>query len=293
MTSRRSPALPRKGRATLALCALLAACTQPEARKPRPTNPTVVSLNPCTDAILAEVTAPGQLLAISHYSHDPDSTSMDLARARRFRSTSGSVEEIARLSPDVVVAGTFLAPATRQALRDLGIRVVTMAMPADVADSERQVRELARLAGNPGRAETLVGRIESALANAAPRAGAAPLSALVWESGGIVAGNGTLIADLLHRAGFANGVAARGLSQADYLPLERVLANPPRVIFAVGDVRSEEDRGLRHPALDALKDTTRARLDGALLWCGGPTIPRALERLADVRASVTARTIGS
>ncbi len=30
--------------------------------------PSIVSLNPCADAILAEVATPGQLLAISHYS---------------------------------------------------------------------------------------------------------------------------------------------------------------------------------------------------------------------------------
>ena len=247
---------------------------------------TLVSLNPCTDAILAEVAPPGQLLAISHYSHDPASSSMDLALARRFAATSGSVEEVATLAPDVVVAGTFLAPATRQALTNLGIRVVTMPIPSDITAAEAQVRQLASLAGNSQAGETLVGRIEQAVAASAPPVGTAPVSALVWESGGIVAGDNTLIADLLSHAGFVNGAAARGLSQADFLPLERVVADPPRVIFAVGNPRSEEDRMLRHPALRALPGTVRAPLDSALLWCGGPTIPRALERLAHVRREV-------
>ncbi|MCJ2178884.1 helical backbone metal receptor [Novosphingobium album (ex Hu et al. 2023)] len=250
---------------------------------PAGAHPTVVSLNPCTDAILAEVTAPGQLLAISHYSHDPASSSMDLGKARRFRAVSGSVEEVAALSPDVVVAGSFLAPATRQALQDLGIRVVTMAMPADIAESEAQVRELARMTGNPDAGSGLVNAMQQALSAAAAPAGQAPVPALVWESGGIVAGDGTLIADLLKHAGFTNGAAARGLSQADFLPLERVLADPPKVIFAVGNPQSEEDRMLRHPALKALKGTERAPLNSALLWCGGPTIPRALARLSEVR----------
>ncbi|SFG18032.1 iron complex transport system substrate-binding protein [Novosphingobium sp. CF614] len=250
----------------------------------------MVSLNPCTDAILAEVAVPGQLLAISHYSRDPASSSMDLGLARRFPATSGSVEEVAALAPDVVVAGSFLAPTTRQALRDLGIRVVTLPIPADVAASEAQVRELSALAGNPAAGEALVGRIEAAVKDAAPPAGAALVPALVWQSGGIVAGDGTLIADLLRRAGFVNAAAARGLSQADYLPLERILADPPEVIFAVGNPRSEEDRMLRHPALRAIPGTTRAPLDSALLWCGGPTIPRALARLGQVRRGLEQRT---
>lgn len=262
------------------------ACSIGRAAPVKHARPTIVSLNPCTDAILAEVASPGQLLAISHYSHDPASSSMDLDAARRFPETSGTVEEVAALSPDVVVAGTYLAPATLHALRDLGIRVVAVPIPDGVADSEKQVRELAAIVGNSEAGEALVGRIEHAMAIAAPSKTAAPVSALVWESGGIVAGNNTLIADLLKHAGFANGAAARGLSQADFLPLERVLADPPRVIFAVGDARSQEDRMLRHPALSALSGTTRIPLDSSLLWCGGPTIPRALARLAEVRRGV-------
>ncbi|MCT2399857.1 ABC transporter substrate-binding protein [Novosphingobium mangrovi (ex Huang et al. 2023)] len=270
------------------LCTLLAGCTIGDTASMREADyPTIVSLNPCSDAVLAEVTAPGQLLAVSHYSHDPASSSMDVDRARRFPATSGSVEEVAALAPDVVVAGAFLAPATRQALHDLGIRVVTMTMPADIAASEAQVRDLAQLAGYPEAGRALVERIEEAMAKAAPPAGRPPVSALVWESGGIVAGDGTLIADLLKHAGFVNGAAARGLSQADYLPLERVLADPPEVIFAVGNPQSQEDRLLRHPALKALKGTARASLDSSLLWCGGPTIPKALERLSAVRRAST------
>ena len=251
-----------------------------------------MSLNPCSDAILAEVAAPGQLLAISHYSHDPASASMDVDLARRFPAVSGSVEEVAALSPDVVVAGSFLAPATRQALDDLGIRVVSLPMPDDVAGSIAQVRELARLAGNARAGDALVERIDKALAGAAPAgagAEAAPLQALVWESGGIVAGDATLIADLLRRAGFVNGAAARGLSQADFLPLERVVAAPPAVIFTVGDPRAQEDRMLRHPALRSLRGTARVPLESNMLWCGGPTIPRALARLSAVRRGLGAR----
>lgn len=251
-----------------------------------PGHPTIVSLNPCSDAILAEVTAPGQLLAISHYSHDPASSSMDLAAARAFPAVSGSAEEVAAFAPDVVVAGSFLAPATRATLEQLGMRVVTVNMPADIAASEAQVRTLAALAGEPSRGEALVHRIDAAMARTAPPAGWQAQAALVWESGGIVAGNGTLIADMLGHTGFANGAAARGLAQADYLPLERVLAHPPQVIFTVGDEVSEGDRMLRHPALEALGDTRRAALASALVWCGGPTIPRALERLAQVRAGL-------
>lgn len=276
----------RVARGTLAAVAVLvlAACQQVSA-PPRPTatRPTIVSLNPCTDAILAQVAAPGQLLAISHYSHDPASSSMGVAAARHFRSVSGSVEEIAQLSPDVVVADSFLAPATLQALRGIGIRVVTFGSVDSVAASEGQVRDIASAAGNAPAGEQLVARIEQALAAAAPPARSSPLSTIVWESGGIVAGDHTLIADLLRRTGFVNSVAVRGMGQADYLPLEAMLIDPPQVILTTGSAYSQEDRLLAHPALARLEHTRKVPFDSTLLWCGGPTIVRAVDALARLR----------
>ncbi|MEN9926331.1 MAG: hypothetical protein RL268_2457, partial [Pseudomonadota bacterium] len=174
----------------------VAACTAAPAREAGPPTqrPTLVSLNPCTDAILAEVADPQQILAISSYSHDSEASSMDLATARRFKAVSGSVEEVLALRPDLVVGSTFTPPASVQAMARLGLRFEPFGMAATVAESEAQVRLLAALAGHPERGERLVQRIEAALAaNRSP--GGAAIPALVWQSGGIVPGDGTLIAD--------------------------------------------------------------------------------------------------
>ena len=144
----------------------LAACSATPAREAARTRPTLVSLNPCTDAILAEVADADQILAISAYSHDPASSSMDLAAARRFAATGGSVEEVLALRPDVVVGSTFMSPATSTALRRLGFRLEQVGIAPSVAESEAQVRSLAALAGHPERGEALVARIEASLARA-------------------------------------------------------------------------------------------------------------------------------
>jgi iron complex transport system substrate-binding protein len=264
----------------------LGACTPAPHGTAPSARPSFVSLNPCADAILAEVADPGQILAISRFSHDPASSSMGVAAASRFASTSGSVEEIAALRPDVVLGDQFVGPAISGALARLGLRLERYQIEPTVEFSEAQVRSLARLAGHPERGEALIARMNAALAAAAPPPGALPISAVVWQSGGIVPGKGTLIADLLRRTGFANFSAAQGMRQADLLPLERMLANPPRVILAAGDPRSEEDRLLRHPALAALTGTRRERLPSTLLWCGGPTVIKAAARLAEIRNEV-------
>lgn len=264
---------------------MLAACVPGAAREgPSPAGPRIVSMNPCTDAILAEVADPAQVLALSAFSRDPASSSMDTGLARRFPAVSGSLEEVVALRPDIVVSGNFHGPATVNAFRRLGIRLVQFPIAGTVEESRAQVRQMAALTGQPGRGEALVARIDTALAMAAPPPGARPVAALVWQSGGIVPGEGTLIADLLRRTGFANAAAMRGLGQADFLPLERVMADPPAVILAAGG-HSGEDRMLDHPALQRLPATRRAAFSSSLLWCGGPTIIPAAARLAQVRAA--------
>lgn len=267
------------------LTLFVAACSAAPAREAAPDLPRIVSLNPCTDAILAEVADPQQILGLSAYSSDPAASSMDLAVARGFPATGGTVEEVVALRPDLVVGSDFIAPATRGALARLGLRYEAFGIAPTVDASLAQVRALAALAGHPERGEALVRRIEATLAaNAAPAGPAVP--ALVWQSGGIVPGEATLIADLLRRTGFANAAAARGLGQADVLPLERLFADPPRLILAAGNPAANEDRMLAHPALAGLADTRRERLDPSLLWCGGPTIVRAAQRLSEVRRAL-------
>lgn len=264
-------------------------------------HPTVVSLNPCTDAILAEVADPAQVLAISHYSHDPRSSSMDMAEARRFPATRGTVEEVLALRPDVVLGSTFTDPATASAYNRLGLRLERIGMAMTLAEDHAQIRRIAALVGHSRRGEALIARIDAAIAAAAPPPGIQPVATVVWQSGGMVPGEGTLIADMLRRTGFANFAAARGFGQADLLPLERMLADPPALILVAGQSAKTgqsaetgqasagiggDDRVLSHPALRALKTTRRATFDSKLLYCGGPTLVAAAERLAAIRRTI-------
>nr|WP_277754196.1 ABC transporter substrate-binding protein [Porphyrobacter sp. GA68] len=246
--------------------------------------PTVVSLNPCVDAVLVEVADPRQVLALSHWSGDPASSSLPQELARRYAVTGGTVEEVLALGPDLVLASSFLDPATRDALDRLGVRVELFGIAGTLAESKAQVRRIAALIGSPAAGERLVGRMRLAVADAAPPAGAQPVDTVLWQPGGIVPGRGTLVAELLERTGFANGAAARGYRQADYLPLEAVVADPPELLLVAG-----HDPGQVHPVLDALPGMTRTKLDPALLYCGGPTVVRAAQRLAALRRTMEAQ----
>ena len=262
----------------LAVAAWLTGCA-PVAPPERtlPSRPTIVSLNPCTDAILAQWTGPEQLLAISHYSHDPRASSMDPVDAARYAVVGGGVEDVLALDPDVVVASSFIAPATHAALEELGFHVETFGSPRTVADSIAQVERLGQLSGHSDAADKMTRRLRSIMK--AGGSGDGP-SAVVWQPGGIVAGSHSLIVELLGHAGFTDAAPRMGLGQADYLSLEHVLAEPPDVLFVAGS-----ERGQQHPALTASGIEVET-LPANLIYCGGPTIVRAMARLADTRERV-------
>ena len=267
----------------LAALLMLAGCGPAEVAATRtlPQRPVIVSLNPCTDAMLVEVADPRQIAALSHWSRDPAASSIPQATAQRFGVTGGTVEEVLALKPDLVLASTFIDPATRQALSELGVPVETFGIAATVADSEAQLRRVAALAGDPAAGERLITRMRAALNAASPARRERPVDTVLWQPGGIVPGQGTLITDLLERTGFANGAAARGYRQADYLPLEEVVADPPELLLVAGS-----EAGQAHPLLDRLNRTRRARFDPSLLYCGGPTVIRAAAYLGTLRRSM-------
>ena len=258
------------------LALVLAACSAQPAPDDTATGarPTIVSLNPCADAILAEIAAPEQVLAVSHYSHDPRASSMPARQARRYASTGGTAEEVLALAPDMVVADAFIAPSTRRALEQAGIAVVTLGIAQSLDDSLAQIAALGAATGNAARAQDLSRKIAASWQ--AHRWDEEPVSALLWQQGGIVAGEQSLAHALLRQAGFASLSAARGLGQGAYLPLEQVLADPPQVVITAGN-----ELAFSHPAMDA--GAAHHDLDPALLYCGGPTIPRALARLTEIR----------
>ncbi|RIV89170.1 ABC transporter substrate-binding protein [Aurantiacibacter zhengii] len=239
--------------------------------------PSIVSLNPCADAILAEIAAQGQLLAISHYSHDPQASSMLPEQAAQFASTGGTAEEVLALAPDVVVADIFIQPSTRRALEQAGIDVVTIGISSTLEDSLAQIDLLGEATGNSVEAKRLSDEIAASWESLAWQG--EPVTALLWQQGGIVGGEGSLANALLEHSGFASLSAARGLGQGAYLPLENVLADPPQVVITAGD-----EIAFNHPAMT--RSVAHYDLPSSLLYCGGPTIPRALARLTEIRRQV-------
>ncbi|MEM7703825.1 MAG: ABC transporter substrate-binding protein [Pseudomonadota bacterium] len=271
-----------------AAVAALSGCAPAVEPKTAKDTPTFASLNPCLDAILVEVAEPEQILALSHYSGDPDASSISSKVARRFDYTGGTAEEVIALNPDIVLASTFMDPATRSALERSGLQVETFGSPTSVGASVEHVQRLASLSGAPARAKPLLRDlavkrwppIVPELVDGSKWSPGPDPSVLLWQAGEIVQGEQTLIAQLLAESGFVSHAQKRGLGQADRVSLEQVLADPPDLLLIAG-----ESAGQRHKALGELEGVRIATFDPRLFYCGGPSIPAARDELAALRMS--------
>lgn len=259
----------------------------------------VVSLNPCLDTILVHVADRGQIAALSHYARQPGgSTISGIARSLPF--TYETAEEVIARKPDLVLTSQHSQPGTRAALARLGIRTALFKVPETLAESIGQVREVAAAVGHPARGEALARRIEAAIAAARHQTrGVPPISTVVFQPGGFSPGKGSLPDALLTLAGFDNVAARYGVEYWGIIPLERLVADPPRLVLAGGGVMGEPFRRtglLAHPVLDRLADRlTIAPYPAPLFYCGGPAILPALAYLQQARrevAGVTATTTG-
>lgn len=248
----------------------------------------IVSLSPCLDVILVHLAERARIAAISHYSHNPSSSSIGPSGAT-YPFTYESAEEILSLRPDLVLAARHSSPATRSALKRLGIPAILFGVPDTVEDSLAQVREIARAVHRPERGEALVGEIRAALAAAAPRPGTPRLTAVTFQSGGFATGPGTLMDEMMRRCGLDNKAPAYGVTRTSNIPLERIVADPPDVLLA-GEAEpgapTWADRVLNHPALKRARHRMyRAVFPQQLTFCGGPVLIQAAQMLARARES--------
>jgi iron complex transport system substrate-binding protein len=246
----------------------------------------VVSLNPCLDAILVQVAGRGQIAALSHYSRDPDSSSI-AAIAGTLPFTYGSAEEVVALRPDLVLMDIFTAPATGAALRRLGVLSEVFGGVETLAESFAQIARLAAAIGHPDRGEALSARIRAAVAASAPPPGQRRLAALVFQPNGFASAAGTLVDEMMRSAGFDNAAGRYGLKRSGSVPLERLIADPPDVLLA-GQLRpgtpTWADRVLTHPALRLTAGRMhRAVFPQRLIYCGGPALIETAQMLARAR----------
>lgn len=243
--------------------------------------PRVVSINLCADQLLVPLADPDQILGLSPYARDRLRSGV-AQDAMRFPLLSGTAEEVLALRPDFVLAGRFTKRATRDLLRAQGLKLVELDAARSIDEAKAQLRQVGSLLGHPDRAETAIARIDAAAARARASAPSG-VTVLPLQRRGWVSGGGTLLGSLLQLVGLSPALNGRGLGR--FMTLEEIIARRPDLLIVSEAGESAEDQGaamLQHPALTRLYPPgTRIVLPDSLnLFCGGPGLAEALDRLA-------------
>jgi iron complex transport system substrate-binding protein len=257
-----------------------------QAGEPAPHPMRIVSLNMCVDSILVELVSHDRIAALSHYARDPQRSTISEA-ALHLPITYETAEEIVALRPDLVLTSRHSAIATRNALKRVGIRFELFGVPDTIEESFAQIRTVAHLLGAEPEGEAMVARIQAALDAARLPPNEPPLTAAIYQPGGLSAGADTVIGELMELTGLKNIAARYGVDQYRPLPLEVLVSAPPDVLL-VGETSPgapmREEKIVRHRALRALGSRmTQAVFPARLLYCSGPTMVPAVAALVDAR----------
>jgi iron complex transport system substrate-binding protein len=182
-----------------------------------PARPTrVMSLNQCTDQLVLALLPPERIASVTWLSRDPRYSAQVVA-ARRVPENRGSVEEVARTRPDLIITDTFSNPTGRAMLRRLGYPVIELGDSSDVAGIRRNVQTLAQALGEDDRGRALIARMDRQLAPVKlPR----PVTVSAWGRDGM--GDSPLLTTIVDAAGLTlvgkqGGVEALLRTKPDYL----------------------------------------------------------------------------
>lgn len=261
---------------------LVVSANAAEATHPAPRR--IVSLNLCTDQLVLALADRDAVRSVTWLARDPQ-LSMMAAEAAHVPVNYGLAEEIIPLAPDLVLAGAYTTRTTVTLLKRFGAPVVEVDVPQSVPAMYEQIRTVARLLGHPERGKTMVAAMQAApAALAPPREGPRPVAA-VYQLNSVTVRRGSLIDDLLTRAGLRNLASELGLTNYDQLPLDVLLLGQPDllVLDAADDVTpSLAHQALRHPSLVKAFPRLHTLVVPPRLWsCAGPWVIDALALLHD------------
>ena len=191
----------------------------------------VVSTYLAADEILASLLPAGRMAAVSVFADDPVVSNVAGLYPSRVARVRAQVEAILSLAPDLVcVAGYSDADGLRLEI-GAGLPVLRWSRFETFEDVLANVRVLGAAVGADAAAEALAAETAHELAALDARlAGVTPVRALYLDPPDFSAGAGTLIDEMLSRAGAVNVARQARLEGAGPIPVETALSLDPDVL---------------------------------------------------------------
>ena len=238
----------------------------------------------CTDELLLRLADHDRIASVTWLSQDSRNANMAEVAAQ-FPANHGLAEEVASYHPDLVLAGVYTTRTTVQLLKAIGIKVVVSGVPKTLDGVRQQIRDLAAAIGERDRGEAIVADFDARLARLAAHAHNPPLNAIVLRPNGFTVGKGSLVNELLERAGLVNLASRLGIDNYLQIPLEAVALQRADVLVLNGESNgapSLATEALHHPIVAKLGERLKLVSMPSRLWiCAGPAVLDAVQRLID------------
>jgi iron complex transport system substrate-binding protein len=239
----------------------------------------VVSLAPANTEIVHSLGALDRVVGVTTYDDYPAGVA-GIAKVGDF--TTPNLEAIAAAKPDIVLVTGGVQADVLGKIEGLGAKVLVID-PTDLAGVYRGIRTVAAALGLSGAGEQEIVRMKGVIDGIAKRvAGRAPVSCFIeigWNPL-YTAGTGTLIDDLVAKAGGTNVVG-----QAGYVgySAEQLLKDRPTVYLgtrsSLGDVAAVGARP-GYGSLDAVRTGRVVMLDDNLVSRPGPRVVEGVLEIA-------------
>ncbi|HPG03302.1 MAG TPA: ABC transporter substrate-binding protein [Beijerinckiaceae bacterium] len=270
------------------VAALAAASPVVQAQDVRPKR--IVSINQCTDELVLRLADADRVASVSWLSRDAANSNV-AALADRVPVNHGLAEEVMSHRPDVVLAGAWSSRTTVEILKRLGVKLVEFDVPRTFDEARAEIRKLAAAIGEQERGEAMVRDIDAGLA--ALPSPKPPLRALVMQPNGFTVEKGSLVEEIMNRAGLENLASRVGGGGYLQVPLEAVALQQADVMILNGEAYgapSLATAALEHPIIKALGRRLRVVALPPKLWtCVGPNLVEATRLLiAQTRGAGTA-----
>jgi iron complex transport system substrate-binding protein len=252
----------------------------------------IVSLNMCTDELVLRLADPSNVASVTWLSRDPRVSNV-ANMAPSVALNHGLAEEIIPLDPDLVIAGTFTTRTAVAMLKQTRIRLVELGVPKSIADVEQQITDMARLLEVPAQGQRVVDDMNRRMAALGAGNFTRRPTALVFNPNGFTVSAGTLVDDIMTRAGLDNLAAHMDLGNYMQVALEVLVRSAPDVLIISASRDGPPSQAtdiLRHPVLSQLGSHTRLVVLPSRLWsCGGPEAVEAVSRLRTVADDIRNR----
>lgn len=238
----------------------------------------IVSLDYCADQFVLKFADRDSITALSPDAEQPYSYMRQAAVG--LPKIEPRAENILALQPDLVVRSHGGSAQLMQFLEQAGIDVMQVQWVNTIDDVVPNLLHLSESIGVPERGVSVAEEFELAISSAYP---SKERTALYLTSGGVTTGPGSLVHELIVRAGYMNFETRPGWHA---LPLERLAGEKPDLVIAGFFDHDPATPGfqwsaMRHPvAQSLLSDLPVLSLSSAWTICGGWYLDEAITALA-------------